>query len=101
MMAATAAAMEYDCKLFYAFGGLELLRHQPEVVLPPSMAQAMPEFGSLRATCLEQGVELIACSASLAMAALSPEQLIPQASVAGMATWLAFASGAEIQLNFG
>ncbi|MEO1752161.1 DsrE/DsrF/DrsH-like family protein [Thiofaba sp. EF100] len=101
MMAATAAAMDYECKLFFAFGGLELLRPAPRLEVPGPMADAVPDLVELRATCLEQGVEMIACSASLSMGALTREQLMPEATVAGMATWLAFASGAEIQLNFG
>lgn len=101
MMAATAAAMDYDCKLFFAFGGLELLRPAPRLEVPASMADALPDLVELRATCLGQGVEMIACSASLSMGWLTREQLIPEATVAGMATWLVFASGAEIQLNFG
>ncbi|MEF3193085.1 MAG: DsrE/DsrF/DrsH-like family protein [Halothiobacillaceae bacterium] len=101
MMAATAAAMDYECKLFYAMGGLELLLPMPRLEIPEAMANAFPGFVELRETCLGQGVELIACSASLAMGSLKREQLIPKASVAGMATWIVFASGAEIQLNFG
>jgi len=101
MMAATAAAMDYECRLFFAFGGLELLRPAPVLEVPPATAGAWPELAELRTTCLEQGVELIACSASLSMGSITREQLIPEATVAGMATWLAFASGAEIQLNFG
>lgn len=101
MMAATAAAMDYECKLFFAFGGLELLRPAPRLEVPGPMADAVPDLVELRATCLEQGVEMIACSASLSMGSLTREQLVPEATVAGMATWLVFASGAEIQLNFG
>lgn len=100
MMAATAAAMDYDCKLFYAFGALELLLPEPALEVPAAMAGAFPGFVELREICHQQGVEMIACSASLGALSLSREQLIPQATVAGMATWLAFASGAEIQLNF-
>lgn len=100
MMAATAAAMDYDCKLFHAFGGLELLRHAPELDVPEAVASTLPDLASLRQACLEQGVEFIACSASLAMQGVSKEALIPETTLAGMATWLAFASGADIQLNF-
>ncbi len=100
MMAATAAAMEYECKLFHAFGGLELLRPQPHIETPDAMADTMPTLLELRQICVDQGVEFIACSASLAMLGLEQADLIPQARLAGMATWLAFASGAEIQLNF-
>lgn len=101
MMAATAAAMDYECKLFFAFGGLELLRPAPHLEVPAPMADSLPDLVELRATCLGQGVEMIACSASLSMCSLTREQLVPEATVAGMATWLVFASGAEIQLNFG
>lgn len=100
MMAATAAAMDYECKLFHAFGGLKLLQLTPQLDVPASMASSLPSLPDLRQACLEQGVEFIACSASLSMLGLERDALIPQATVAGMATWLAFASGAEIQLNF-
>ncbi|MEW6445177.1 MAG: DsrE/DsrF/DrsH-like family protein [Pseudomonadota bacterium] len=100
MMAATAAAMDYDCKLFFAFGGLELLRSEPSLALPEGMPGTLPEWASLRAACVEQGVEFIACSASLDMLGIALDQLIPGVSLAGMATWMGFASGAEIQLNF-
>ncbi|MEW6764963.1 MAG: DsrE/DsrF/DrsH-like family protein [Pseudomonadota bacterium] len=100
MMAATAAAMDYECKLFFAFEGLALLLPEPPFDVPNEMAPAVPAFSVLREACLEQGVELIACSASLSMRGMEPGQLIPQVTLAGMATWLAFASGADIQLNF-
>lgn len=101
MMAATAAAMDYECKLFYAFGGLALLRQEPVLSSTLDAAQGgFPDLLTLRAACLEQGVEMLACSASLAASGLAQADLIAQAEVAGMATWLAFASEAEIQLNF-
>ena len=106
MMAATAAAMGFECKLFYAFSGLDLLRVSPRIhgtwhgefnALPGSM----PEPVELRAMCMEQGVSLVACSASLAAQGLSEADLLPKVELAGMASWLAFAAGAEVQLNFG
>ncbi len=99
MMAATAAAMDYECRLFYAFGGLDLLRPEPLIhgVLD---ASSMPDPVSLRAMCLEQGVELVACSASLAARGLHEHDLWPGTALAGMASWLLFASGADIQLSF-
>ena len=100
MMAATGAAMEYECALFYAFDGLDLLRPQPVVhgALPAS--GAMMEPAALRALCVEQGVRLMACSASLEMRGMVLDDLMPGVELAGMASWLAYASGAEIQLNF-
>lgn len=100
MMAATAAAMDYECKLFFAFGGLELLRPEPRLEIPEAVASVAPDFSELREACLVQEVELIACSASMGMLGLERDHLIPQVTLAGMATWLAFASGADIQLNF-
>ncbi len=98
MMAATGAAMEFDCAIFYAFEGLELLRASPQ--LAADAPSTLPDAQSLRHMCLEQGVRLYACSASLAMRGDAASVLIAEAEVAGMATWLAFAAGAEVQLNF-
>jgi len=102
MMAATAAAMGFECKLFYAFAGLDLLRVSPRIhgefdALPGTM----PEPLALRTMCIEQGVSLVACSASLVAQGLSAEDLLPGVEVEGMASWLAFAAGADVQLNFG
>ena len=99
MMAATAAAMDYECRLFYAFAGLDLLRAELALDGEAGIA-SMPDPASLRAVCLEQGVELAACSASLAAQGISESDLLPGVTLAGMASWLAFASGAEIQLSF-
>jgi predicted peroxiredoxin len=102
MMAATAAAMGYECKLFYAFDGLALLRPEPVLSAALDAAQgSFPDMSMLRDACLEQGVEMLACSTSLAASGLAQADLLPEAEVAGMASWLVFASGAEIQLNFG
>jgi len=102
MMAATAAAMGFECKLFYAFSGLDLLRVSPRVhgeveALPGTI----PEPLDLRTMCIEQGVTLVACSASLAAQGLTQDDVLPGVELSGMASWLAFAAGAEIQLNFG
>jgi len=102
MMAATAAAMGFECKLFYAFAGLDLLRASPCIhgefdALPGTM----PEPLTLRAMCIEQGVALVACSASLAALGLTQDDVLPGVELSGMASWLAFAAGADIQLNFG
>ncbi|OYY74487.1 MAG: hypothetical protein B7Y40_04970 [Gammaproteobacteria bacterium 28-57-27] len=105
MMAATAAAMGFECKLFYAFSGLDLLREQPLIhgqlhgeinVLPG----AMPEPLALRSMCIESGVSLVACSASLAAQGLTQNDVVAGVELAGMASWLAFAAGAEVQLSF-
>jgi predicted peroxiredoxin len=94
--------MDYECKLFYAFGGLALLRPEPVLSRALEAVQgSFPDILMLRTACLEQGVEMLACSASLAASGLAQTNLIAQAEVAGMASWLVFASGAEIQLNFG
>jgi predicted peroxiredoxin len=61
----------------------------------------MPESLALRAMCIEQGVTLVACSASLAAQGLTQDDVLSGVELAGMASWLAFAAGAEIQLNFG
>jgi len=102
MMAATAAAMGFECKLFYAFAGLDLLLESPRIhgefdALPGTM----PEPLALRAMCIEQGVTLVACSASLAAQGLTAGDLMPGIGLEGMASWLAFAAGADVQLNFG
>ncbi len=102
MMAATAASMGYECRLFYAFSGLDLLRVQP-VIHGAFHAEsgAMPEPLDLRGMCVELGVQLLACSASMTAHGLTQHDLMLSVELAGMASWLAFASGAEIQLNFG
>jgi len=102
MMAATAAAMGFECRLFYAFSGLELLRETPRIDGEfKAQPGTMPEPLALRAMCIEQGVTLVACSASLAAQGLTQDDVLPGVELSGMASWLAFAAGAEIQLNFG
>ncbi|HES75510.1 MAG TPA: hypothetical protein ENO09_00730 [bacterium] len=102
MMAATAAAMGFECRLFYAFSGLDLLREVPQVRGEfHAQPGSMPEPSVLRGMCIDQGVTLVACSASLSALGLSPSDLMPGIQIEGMASWLAFAAGAEVQLNFG
>jgi peroxiredoxin family protein len=52
----------------------------------------------LRGICLESGVKLIGCQMTMDVFGFTKEQFIPGTEVGGAATFLEFASGADIQL---
>ena len=84
----------------------------------PTVMQGLPGFGALattlmkqtfknkgvasipelRAVCVEAGVTMIACQMTMDVFGFKKEDFIPECTVGGAATFLEFASEAEVQL---
>jgi peroxiredoxin family protein len=84
-------------------GRLPLSRMQFLGMGPPLMRRAMadrhvPDLDSLIATAREQGVKFVACSMSMDVLGFQPEDLIDGVEVAGVASYLADADTANVNL---
>lgn len=60
--------------------------------------KAVPSISELRDMCLESGVTLIGCQMTMNVFGFTKEDFIPEAEVAGAATFLDFAKDADVQL---
>ena len=99
VLTSTAASMGYECRVFCTFGGLELLKHSPDVAQPESQgANEVVPFEELRQMSIDSGVQLIACQMSMDMLGIAAEDLIEGVDFAGAASWLEFASEADVSL---
>lgn len=100
VLASTAAAMGFECKLFFTFQGLNLLLPSPDldIGLPAGSDAQIPDWRELREICRQSGVEFVVCQMSMDMLGLAPEALIEGVDFAGAATWLEFAAEADISL---
>ena len=59
-------------------------------------AAGVAGLDTLREACIEMEVRLIACEAGLRAEGLDPSRLLPQAEVAGIATFLGAVAGGQI-----
>jgi len=59
-------------------------------------AAGVASFDELREACIELGVRMIACEAGLAIAGLDRAGLLPQVTVAGIASFLAHSRGGQL-----
>ena len=131
ILASTAAAMDYEVKIFFTFFGLNMLKKKklnklkvtpagetampmpiPQVVgmLPgmTGMATMMMKSWMKKANVaplqdlmdlsIEAGVEMIACQMTMDVMKIKRKDLIDECVVGGAATFLEFASEADITL---
>lgn len=131
ILASTAAAMDYDVKIFFTFFGLNMLKKKklnklkitpagetampmpiPQIVgmLPGMTAMAtmmmkswmkganVAKLQDLMDLSLEAGVEMIACQMTMDVMKFKRKDLIDECVVGGAATFLEFASEADITL---
>ena len=100
--------MGMEVTLFFSFHGLELLKkdksgdsyQKPNRSLEKMMGHPkFPSLDQMVIMCKEMGVKFIACSQSMEFMGLTREDLLPVVdSVAGVATFLADAGDAKINL---
>jgi peroxiredoxin family protein len=70
----------------------------------PTAIMAAPGFNALasipemRAMCVEAGVNMIACQMTMSVFGFEKDDFIPECTVAGAATFLEYASDADVQL---
>lgn len=131
MLAATAAALGFETKIFFTFYGLQLLKKDlklkvsalgnPAMPMPiaiPTLVQIIPgmewlltrmmqhklkqkgivKIEELRAMCVEAGVDLVACQMTVDLFDFKQDDFIDGISSGGAASFLEFASEADITL---
>jgi len=89
-LAATVASMEDPAAIFVTQGALSWLRRE--------LGVDSEIIGELRGACLEAGVRLFACSASLAQAGFEQSALLEGVEVVGAPTFYRFALQVGVSL---
>jgi predicted peroxiredoxin len=97
-MATLAAAMDYEVTMFFTIDGTLLLKKGvAETIYPKEGGKPVRDF--LR-EAVEAGVRLTACSASMELHNLKPEDLIDGVKMVGGASFWQMAEGAQTVLSF-
>jgi len=96
--ATLATAMDYEVTMFFTIDGTLLLKKGlAETVYPKAGGKSAAEF---RQEAIEAGVKMTACSASLELHDLKPEDLIPEAKIVGGASMWQMAEDSKTVLTF-
>ncbi len=109
-IATAAAAMGAEVAVFCTFGGLNLLRKEPDQHLPMPVHLKGAEEGFKRAgvppvselieICKESGVRLIACQMTMDVMGVTRDDLINGLEYAGATSFLDFAFDADTTVTF-
>ena len=109
-IATAAAAMDTEVAIFFTFEGLKLIhtKANAQLPLPASMAgmeetfkvHNVPSVPELIAMAQEMGVKFIACQMTMDLMGITSADLVDGHEVGGAATFLAFASEADVSLTF-
>jgi peroxiredoxin family protein len=104
----TAATLDADVRIFFAFGGLNILHKEMNKKLsPPQGMEEMPQLASnvgwagipeMLQMCKDAGVKLIACSATMKMFGYKEEDLIEGIEIADADRFVEFALEADSTL---
>lgn len=96
--ATLATAMDYEVTMFFTIDGTLLLKKGlADTVYPKEGGKSAGEF---MREAIESGVKMTACSASLELHNLKPEDLIPEAKIVGGATMWQLAEESKTVLTF-
>lgn len=96
--ATLATAMDYEVTMFFTIDGTLLLKKGvADTVFPKEGGKSAGEF--LR-EAIESGVKMTACTASLELHGLKPEDLIPEARMVGGASMWQMAEESKTVLTF-
>ena len=96
--ATLATAMDYEVTMFFTIDGTLLLKKGlAETVFPREGGKSVGEF--LR-KAIESGVKMTACTASLELHGLTPDDLIPEAKLVGGASMWQMAEESKTVLTF-
>jgi predicted peroxiredoxin len=97
-MATLAASMEYDVTMFFTIDGALLLKKGlAKTIYPKKGGKSVDEFLQ---EAVEAGVKLTACTASLELHDLKPEDLIDGVKMVGGASLWQMAEGMKTVLSF-
>ncbi len=105
VIAATAQTLDTDVRVFFAFGGLNILHKEYNKRLsPPQGMENLPELAKnvkwatipeMLQMCKDAGVKLIACSATMQMLGYKKEDLIDGVEVADADKFVEFSLSAD------
>jgi len=97
-MATLAAAMDYDVTMFFTIdGGLLLKKGLAKTIFPKKGGKSVEEFLQ---EAVEAGVKLTACTASLELHDLKPEDLVDGVKMVGGASFWQMAESAKTLVSF-
>lgn len=104
VLAATAAALDTDVRVFCAFGGLNILHKKYNKQLqPPAGMENLPQLAAkvkwsgipeMVQMCKDAGVKLLACSATMQMLGYKKEDLVDGIEVVDADKFIEFAQEA-------
>jgi len=96
--ATLATTMDYEVTMFFTIDGTLLLKKGlADNVYPKEGGKSAGQF---MREAIEAGVKMTACSASLELHDLKPEDLIPEAQIVGGATMWQMAEESKTVLTF-
>jgi peroxiredoxin family protein len=109
-IATAAAATDSEVAIFFTFEGLNLIHKQAYANLPMPAGKEhfaegfkeanVPTIPVLVEMAIEMGVKIIACQMTMDVMGLKEEDFIDGIEVGGAATFLEFASDANVSLTF-
>ncbi len=108
VIASTAATLDADVRIFFAFGGMNIIhREMSKKIVPPPGMEVLPELiknikwaslPEMLQMAKDAGVKLIACSATMQMLGYKKEDLIDGVEVADADKFVEFALEAQSSL---
>lgn len=109
-IATAAAATDAEVGIFFTFEGLNLIHKEAHKQLPMPAGtehfqegfarENVPPVGQLVEMASEMGVKMIACQMTMDVMSLEKDQFVEGIDVGGAASFLHFASDADITLTF-
>ena len=113
MLAVTGASMGLEVHIFYTFFGLKLLKKGTKPKLPGIMSPFtfmmtgkmkkanMPTHADMLKSAIDLGVNVYACSTTIALMGMKESDFVEGTKVLGAAAFLGLAADAKINLFIG
>ncbi|MDA8156065.1 MAG: DsrE/DsrF/DrsH-like family protein [Actinomycetota bacterium] len=108
VLGATAAALDTDVRIFFAFGGINILhKERNRQIPPPAGMEVLPQLAKninwagipeMLQMCRDAGVKFVACSATMQMMGYKKEDLVDGIEVADADRFVEFAQSAQTSL---
>lgn len=108
VIASTAATLDADVRIFFAFGGMNIIhKEMSKKIAPPPGMEILPELiknikwaglPEMLQMAKDAGVKLIACSATMQMLGYKKEDLVDGVEVADADKFVEFALEAQSSL---
>lgn len=105
-IALAATTMDAEVHVFCTFGGLQMLRKEPNFEIPESLApfsenlKELPTIEELRSMSLESGVNFVACQMTIDLMGSTSNDFISGIEFGGAAAFLAQALDADTTITF-